>query len=268
MLYKLDSGIDHILVDEAQDTSEAQWEILKRLAEDFTSGEGARAIIRTFFAVGDEKQSIYSFQGAAPKMFAEMRREFATRHRRAELSFAEVPLHLSFRSAATVLEGVDRTFGVAETWRGMAADEEKAPPHVAFRAALPGLVEVWEPIAGTSEAAPDNWLMPVDASSSHDPAVLLARRIAKVIRDWLLPGSIERINDGQSGAPRAIAPGDVMILVRSRGAFFEAMIRALKEAGVKAAGADRLALGEHIATMDLVAAGRTALLPDDDLALA
>jgi ATP-dependent helicase/nuclease subunit A len=268
VLYKLDSGIDHILVDEAQDTSEAQWEILKRLAEDFTSGEGARAIIRTFFAVGDEKQSIYSFQGAAPKMFAEMRREFATRHRRAELSFAEVPLHLSFRSAATVLEGVDRTFGVAETWRGMAADEEKAPPHVAFRAALPGLVEVWEPIAGTSEAAPDNWLMPVDASSSHDPAVLLARRIAKVIRDWLLPGSTECINDGQSGAPRAIAPGDVMILVRSRGAFFEAMIRALKEAGVKAAGADRLALGEHIATMDLVAAGRAALLPDDDLALA
>ena len=154
MLYKLDSGIDHILVDEAQDTSEAQWEILKRLAEDFTSGEGARALIRTFFAVGDEKQSIYSFQGAAPKMFAEMRREFAARHRRAELGFAEVPLHLSFRSAATVLEGVDRIFAVAETWRGMAADEEKAPPHVAFRAALPGLVEIWEPIAGRERSAP------------------------------------------------------------------------------------------------------------------
>jgi ATP-dependent helicase/nuclease subunit A len=268
VLYKLDSGIDHILVDEAQDTSEAQWEILKRLAEDFTSGKGAREIIRTFFAVGDEKQSIYSFQGAAPKMFAEMRREFATRHQRAELSFAEVPLHLSFRSAPTVLEGVDRTFGIAETWRGMAADEEKAPPHVAFRAALPGLVEVWEPIAGTSEAASDNWLMPVDAPSSQDPAVQLARRIAKVIKDWLIPGSAERIHDHAGRDGRPVAPGDVMILVRSRGAFFEAMIRALKEAGVKAAGADRLALGEHIATMDLVAAGRAALLPDDDLALA
>jgi ATP-dependent helicase/nuclease subunit A len=150
----------------------------------------------------------------------------------------------------------------------MAADEEKAPPHVAFRAALPGLVEVWEPIAGTSEAASDNWLMPVDAPSSHDPAVQLARRIAKVIQDWLIPGSTERIHDQGGRDGRPIAPGDVMVLVRSRGAFFEAMIRALKEAGVKAAGADRLALGEHIATMDLVAAGRAALLPDDDLALA
>ncbi|WP_158815334.1 double-strand break repair helicase AddA [Methylocapsa sp. S129] len=268
VLYKLDSGIDHILVDEAQDTSKEQWEILKRLAEDFTSGKGAREIIRTFFAVGDEKQSIYSFQGAAPKMFAEMRREFAMRHKRAELDFAEVPLHLSFRSAATVLEGVDKTFSVAQTWRGMAADEEKAPPHIAFRSALPGLVEVWEPIEGTSEAVPDNWLMPIDAPSSQDPAVQLAQRIASVIGGWLSPGSHERVHDARSGGSRPIAPGDIMILVRSRGAFFEAMIRALKEADVKAAGADRLALGEHIATMDLVAVGRAALSPDDDLALA
>jgi ATP-dependent helicase/nuclease subunit A len=268
VLYKLDSGIDHILVDEAQDTSEAQWDILKRLAEDFTSGRGAREIIRTFFAVGDEKQSIYSFQGAAPKMFAQMRREFAARHQRAELDFAEVPLHLSFRSAATVLEGVDKTFGVAQTWRGVAAEEEKAPPHIAFRAALPGLVEIWEPVEGASETASESWLMPVDAPSSQDPAVQLARRIAGVIKGWLERGSPERVHDTRTGGPRAIAPGDIMILVRSRGAFFEAMIRALKEAGVKAAGADRLALGEHIATMDLVATGRAALSPDDDLALA
>jgi ATP-dependent helicase/nuclease subunit A len=268
VLYKLDSGIDHILVDEAQDTSEAQWEILKRLAEDFTSGKGARETIRTFFAVGDEKQSIYSFQGAAPKMFAEMRREFARRHKEVDLAFANVELHLSFRSAATVLEAVDKTFGVAATWRGMSADEETAPPHVAFRAALPGLVEVWAPIEGAAEAASDNWLMPVDAPSGADPAVLLASRIAGVVQGWLRPDSPERVHDAQMRDGRPIAPGDIMILVRSRGAFFEAMIRALKEAGVKAAGADRLALGEHIATMDLVAAGRAALSLEDDLALA
>jgi ATP-dependent helicase/nuclease subunit A len=268
VVYKLDSGIDHILVDEAQDTSEAQWRILKRLAEDFTSGRGARDIIRTFFAVGDEKQSIYSFQGAAPKMFAQMRREFAARHQRAELDFAEVPMHLSFRSAATVLEGVDKTFGVAQTWRGVAAEEEKAPPHIAFRDALPGLVEIWAPVEGASETASESWLMPVDAPSSQDPAVQLARRIAGVIKGWLGRDSPERVHDARTGGSRPIAPGDIMILVRSRSAFFEAMIRALKEAGVKAAGADRLALGEHIATMDLVAAGRAALSPDDDLALA
>ena len=264
VLYKLDSGIDHILVDEAQDTSPEQWEILVRLSEDFTSGKGARESLRTFFAVGDEKQSIYSFQGAAPKMFAEMRRSFAAAHRAAKQTFAEVELDLSFRSAKEVLEGVDKIFSVATTWEGVADD--KLLPHRAFRK-LPGLVEVWEPIAGASEAPPDNWLMPLDASSSQDPAVQLARRIAGVIGDWLSPSSTERVDDGRGGA-RPIAPGDIMILVRSRGPFFEAMIRALKEKNIKAAGADRLALGEHIATMDLVSAGRAALLPDDDLALA
>ncbi|MGD0720753.1 MAG: double-strand break repair helicase AddA [Roseiarcus sp.] len=268
VLYKLDSGIDHILVDEAQDTSEPQWDILARLAEDFTSGKGARELVRTFFAVGDEKQSIYSFQGAAPRMFAQMRRAFAARHRRVSLDFAEVPLHLSFRSAASVLQGVDLTFGVAATWRGMAADEATAPPHVAFRTGLPGLVEVWPPIEGTTEAASDDWTMPIDAPSSRDPAVQLAERIAWVVASWLAPESPERLFAAHDRDGRPIAPGDVMILVRSRGAFFEAMIRALKAANVKAAGADRLALGEHIATMDLVAAGRACLLPDDDLTLA
>ncbi len=267
VLYKLDSGVDHILVDEAQDTSEEQWEILGRLAEDFTSGKGARETLRTFFAVGDEKQSIYSFQGAAPKMFAEMRREFARRHRDAKLAFAEVPLHLSFRSAARVLEAVDRIFGVPQTWSGV-ADDEKAPPHEAFRVALPGLVEIWEPIAGASEAASDDWLMPLDSRSGEDPAVRLARRIAGMIADWLSPGSPERAHDAKTGGARRIAAGDIIILVRARGAFFEAMIRALKEKGVKATGADRLALSDHIATMDLVSAGRAALLPEDDLALA
>src|SRR6202012_328623 len=57
VLYKLDAGIDHILVDEAQDTSPQQWEILRKIAEDFTAGRGQRESVRTFFAVGDEKQS-------------------------------------------------------------------------------------------------------------------------------------------------------------------------------------------------------------------
>ena len=70
MLYKLDGGLDHILVDEAQDTSPAQWDVIRALAEEFFSGSGAREVARTLFAVGDEKQSIYSFQGAAPTMFA------------------------------------------------------------------------------------------------------------------------------------------------------------------------------------------------------
>ncbi|MEQ9124145.1 MAG: UvrD-helicase domain-containing protein, partial [Alphaproteobacteria bacterium] len=63
ILFKLDGGIDHILVDEAQDTSPEQWEVVFALAEEFLAGAGARDALRTVFVVGDEKQSIYSFQG-------------------------------------------------------------------------------------------------------------------------------------------------------------------------------------------------------------
>jgi ATP-dependent helicase/nuclease subunit A len=268
VLYKLDAGVDHILVDEAQDTSEPQWAILTRLCDEFLSGAGARSRRRTFFAVGDEKQSIFSFQGAAPKMFSSVRRELERRHREAELSFDWIRLALSFRSAPRVLEGVDRVFAAEAAWRGLTGDEERPPPHDAFHADLPGMIELWAPIAAAKSAEREDWRMPLDTSASADPPVTLARRIAEVVKRWLAPDSPERVRDPETHEQRRIAAGDVMILVRSRGAFFEAMIRALKEARVKTAGADRLSLRDSIAVMDLIAVGRAALLPDDDLTLA
>ncbi|HLH50677.1 MAG TPA: double-strand break repair helicase AddA [Roseiarcus sp.] len=268
VLFKLDSGIDHILVDEAQDTSREQWRILKKIAEDFTAGKSARETPRTFFAVGDDKQSIFSFQGAAPDMFAEMRRLLQKRHDDANLPFAPVSLTLSYRSAKIVLDSIDDVFLVERTWRGLTADNEAPPPHVAFRGYLPGLVEVWPPIGGEKEPLESDWRLPLDAPANQDPPVLLARRIAKLIADWLKPGSTARVHDPQTKAPRPIRPGDILILVRARGAFFEAMIRALKEAQVRTLGADRLLLSDHIAVMDLMAAGKAALNADDDLSLA
>ena len=79
VLFKLDGGLDHILIDEAQDTNPEQWEIVAALAEEFFAGEGARAEVRTVFAVGDAKQSIFSFQRADPAAFARMRRHFKRR---------------------------------------------------------------------------------------------------------------------------------------------------------------------------------------------
>ncbi len=268
VLFKLDSGIDHILVDEAQDTSHEQWEILKKIAEDFTAGKSAREKPRTFFAVGDDKQSIFSFQGAAPEMFAETRRLLQRRHDEANMPFAPVSLTLSYRSSKVVLGSVDGVFAVEKTWRGLTADNAPPQPHVAFRTYLPGLVEVWPPIGGEKEPLEADWRMPLDAALSHDPPVLLAQRIARVIADWLKPGATARVHDPASGLKRLIHPGDVLILVRARGAFFEAMIRALKEAEVRTLGADRLLLADHIAVMDLIAAGKAALSEDDDLALA
>ncbi len=268
VLHKLDYGLDHLLLDEAQDTSAAQWRILAALSAEFFAGAGARTVNRTVFAVGDEKQSIFSFQGAAPEKFAEMRRAFEKRHREAERTFNEVPLTFSFRSSPTVLAAVDRTFEPQSTWRGVAEAGEPPPPHQAIRSKMPGVVELWPPIVPSPAPEPDDWRMPLDEPSRADAAVTLARRIARVISDWLAPDSGERVVDLDSGAPRRIRESDVMILVRRRNAFFEAMIRALKASRVKTAGADRLKLREHIAVMDLIAAGRAALSPDDDLTLA
>ena len=137
VLYKLDAGIDHILVDEAQDTSRAQWDILRKLAADFLAGEGAGSRRRTFFAVGDEKQSIFSFQGAAPAMFDAMRREFKRSHENARLRFETVSLNLSFRSAPPVLEAVDFVFAHETVWRGVSAGEAGHRPMSRFAIGCP-----------------------------------------------------------------------------------------------------------------------------------
>ena len=268
VLHKLDYGLDHLLLDEAQDAAPPQWRILAELTAEFFAGAGARGSNRTVFAVGDEKQSIFGFRGAAPEMLAEMKRLFAKRHSDAERPFADVLLTFSFRSSQTILDAVDMTFRSEAAWRGVAAPEEPPPRHLAIRRDLKGVVELWPPIAPVLTPDPEDWRLPLDHASPSDPQVLLAHRIATVIKQWRSPASRERVVDPRTGDVRPIRESDVMILVRSRNAFFEAMVRALKAAGLKAAGADRLTLKDHIAVMDLIAAGRAALLPDDDLTLA
>ena len=268
VLHKLDYGLDHLLLDEAQDTSAAQWSILAALSAEFFAGAGARSENRTVFAVGDEKQSIFSFQGAAPEKFAEMKRAFEKRCRDAERPFDEVPLTFSFRSSPTILDAVDKTFQSELASRSVAAPGEPWPTHEAIRRDLNGLVELWPPIAPSPTPDPQDWRMPLDERPQDDPAVTLARRIAEVIKEWLSAHSRERIIDASTGDMRRIRASDILILVRKRNAFFEAMIKALKAAHAPVAGADRLKLNDHIAVMDLIAAGRAALLKDDDLTLA
>ena len=142
VLYKLDGGLDHILVDEAQDTSPVQWQVIRALAEEFFSGAGASEAARTLFAVGDEKQSIYGFQGAAPTMFAEMGEAFAARAGEARRPWRRVPLNLSFRAVEPLLAAVDRIFAGPERTPGVGTAREPIA-HVAHRAGLAGLVEIW-----------------------------------------------------------------------------------------------------------------------------
>ena len=261
VLYKLDRGIDHVLIDEAQDTNPEQWEILRRITEDFTAGHGAGSRrVRTLFAVGDPKQSIYGFQGAAPQEFETTRRSWSQKVKDARLHFEDVSLTMSFRSAKAVLSAVDATFAVEAHFKGLSFDDKAVGTvHESARPHAPGLVELWPTETPAEEEEPEAWVLPIDEPEQHSPPVVVARRIAQAVKCWTTKGD-ER--------GRLWKAGDVLVLVRKRGAAFEAVIRALKEAGVPVAGADRLNIGEHIAVLDLVATGRAALLPDDDLTLA
>jgi ATP-dependent helicase/nuclease subunit A len=262
--YKLDFGIDHVLIDEAQDTSPTQWEVIAQLVSEFTAGAGARETWRSIFAVGDEKQSIFSFQGARPHRFAEMRRHFELAYTRSGLPFERVDFRYSFRSAPVVLEAVDTVFARPAAFAGLTADPVQTV-HAAVRQKAPGLVEIWPLVEPDEKREIEGWDAPFDTLSETAPAVKLAQRIAASVKEWL---GRERVTDLDTGAYRLVRPGDVLVLVRQRGALFEAVIRALKEAGIAVAGADRLLLTEHIAVMDLMVLADALLLPEDDLALA
>lgn len=259
VLYKLDRGIDHILVDEAQDTSPAQWHIIEMLAHEFTAGAGAGKERRTIFAVGDEKQSIFSFQGAAPAEFARMRNHFRRKVGDAEERFEAIELKQSFRSTPDILMAVDHVFGDADNRRGLSSDDV-ATVHETVRALDPGRVEVW-PVEKPQEAVEiAAWDAPFDDTPVSSPVVRLARKIAAE--------AARLIREGDAATGARFDAGDIMVLVRSRNALFEAVIRALKFAGVPVAGADRIVLTDHIAVMDLMALARFVLLPSDDLTLA
>lgn len=260
--YKLDEGLDHVLVDEAQDTSPRQWQIVEALTGEFSAGEGARSgRRRTVFAVGDEKQSIYSFQGAAPYLFGMTRQTLGRRLSDAGLPVHDLRLTLSFRSTAAVVGAVDAVFRSPAAHAGLSTDTGPTV-HETVRGREPGLVELWPAVEKLPAQPPGNWEDPVDATAMASPAVRLAARIADEVAGWLR--SSARI--AATGAP--IRPGDVLVLVRKRGAFVEAVNRALKQRGVAVAGADRLDVVGHIVTQDLLAAARIALMPEDDLTLA
>jgi ATP-dependent helicase/nuclease subunit A len=267
VLFKLDGGLDHILVDEAQDTSPAQWAIVQKLTDEFSAGEGRSTKARTVFAVGDPKQSIYSFQGADPTGFDRMRHYFTSRLKAARQPFESVALTQSFRSTPEILDAVDQIF-LGPAAQGLTEDG-LAIRHVAARATIPGRVELWEPTVPAEIADPIPWDAPLDQESNRSPRRILAERIAVKIQTWLSPMG-EKIVDDQSGKIeiRAVRPGDILILVRRRDSFVDEMIRALKQAGIPVAGADRMRLDAQIAVMDLSALAQVCLLPDDDLTLA
>ncbi|MBB4366494.1 ATP-dependent helicase/nuclease subunit A [Bradyrhizobium sp. CIR18] len=262
--YKLDRGVDHVLIDEAQDTSPRQWDIVAHIISEFTAGEGAReGLNRTVFAVGDEKQSIFSFQGAEPREFDRRRYDLRRKFEAAKLKFDPVSFNYSFRSGAAILHSVDHVFRDETIYRSIHA-EKAYPVHNALDDAGPSAIELWDLAVADDKQNIEGWRAPFDGVATTSPEVKLARRIQAEIKRLVESGTLT----GHEGERRPLRYGDMLILVRRRGNAFDAVIQALKHANVPVAGADRLKLTEHIAIIDLMNLADALLLPQDDLALA
>ena len=276
VLYKLDDGLDHILLDEAQDTSPEQWPIFDSLTAEIFAGRGARSERQekqagppgSFFVVGDFKQSIFGFQGADPESFTAARRAFIDR------ALGETPdFAMSFRSAPEVLGFVDQVFageamGEPPPWRAEGAEALDFTRHEAFRSGQPGLVELWDIEPPPPKPETDHWTAPIDTEAVTGGEERLAARIAVWARDLLSRGDAVWEQRGGQWAQRPARAEDILVLVRSRAGMFDAVFKALKAEGVPVAGADRLKLLETLAVQDCLNLMRAALARWDDLRLA
>ena len=259
--YKLDAGIDHILVDESQDTNPEQWAVIDALVEDYFAGAGAARRPKTIFAVGDPKQSIYSFQGAEPRLFVDKGGDLERAARAAGQLWHGETLRTSFRTLGEILDGVDRVFNRPDISAALLADPDSIR-HEAARIRAGGRIEIW-PVIEKPEppAIGDAWpTAPVESLAAAPRQ--LATRIADTIAGW--------IKTRQPIGPdrRPIRPEDILILVQKRRGIFPEIVRALKQRNIASPGADRLPVSAHIAIDDLLGLADALLTPADDLTLA
>lgn len=254
--YKLDQATDHILVDEAQDTNAAQWNIVRALALEYFAGEGASSRRRTLFTVGDYKQAIFGFQGTDPGSFELARAWFARQAEAVERAFLDLSMELSFRSSPPILGLVDRVIGdLGHEALGL---PRRPNPHESFHSGRGGGVALWRPYsdeaAADEEAGEEGWV--------SDTVRRYAARVAWQVRAWLdRPFLVEC-------RKRPLRPEDILILVRRRGDLASLLVARLHAEGVPVAGVDRLLLAAPLAVRDLLAAARFAVQPLDDLNLA
>jgi ATP-dependent helicase/nuclease subunit A len=261
ILYKLDGGIDHLLLDEVQDTAPAQWEIASAIADEFFAGAGARAQKRSVFAVGDAKQSIFSFQGADLASFEAYRGKFAEKIRGAGERWLDGRLSVSFRSTAPVLALVDAVFAQGPAQAGVCGPSEVLT-HQVSRVGQAGAVRLWPLTQRSAPEALPAWAVPEAYTHAESARAILAREIAGHVA-----GRLEA-REVLPSRGRTVTPGDFLILVRTRSALVGEITSALKAAKIPVAGLDRMVLTEQLAVSDLLALCDALLLPEDDLAFA
>lgn len=269
VLHKLDHGVEHILIDEGQDTNPDQWQVVSRVARElFDEKYGPSRAQRTIFVVGDEKQSIFSFQRADPREFNEHRAAFEELVTGAGGQWRSVEIDVTFRSSPAVMSVVDKVFENPKASDGLFFVAEGDDPadycirHKPFRAGHSGLVEVHPVLTVGEEEAAVPWALPLERIPERNPAAEMAATIAEQIKGWLDSG--EKL----PARGRPINPADIMILVRRRSDFVDHMVRELKKRDIPVAGADKMSLSDQLAVMDMVAVAEVVLFPKDDLKLA
>jgi ATP-dependent helicase/nuclease subunit A len=256
--YKLDQKIDHLLLDEFQDTSPTQWRLLQPLLEEMAAGDAGRS--RSVFIVGDAKQSIYGFRRANPELLGE-----AAQWLERSLDAVRVPLNASWRSAPAVIEFVNALFAPPELGGAIGF-----APHRTRRQADWGRIEVAplvEPLPrATAAADPDALRDPLTTPREIDEATRAlreGRQIAARIQALVAAGVA--VSDEHGG--HALAYGDVMVLARNR-THLSAVEQALLEAGIPFVGSSRGTLLDTAEARDLVALLRLLNAPHRDLELA
>jgi len=257
--YKLDNGIDHLLVDEFQDTNPTQWRLLLPLLEELAAGDGNRA--RSVFLVGDEKQSIYRFRRANPALLGTAS-DWLSRHLQAE----RYPLDKSRRSARAIIDCINAVFGDGILNERISHYHR----HATYHEDLYGHVEVL-PLAAEAPAAPA-----APAGTALRNPLQQPRQLEEDQRHYLEGCAIaERIRAlvdggtpvGPVGAARRMVYGDIMILLRTR-THAGAYERALRDAGIPYLGANRGTLLMNVEIRDLEALLNILISPYDNLALA
>ena len=266
ILYKLDGGIDHILIDEAQDTSPQQWDIVFALLDEILAGLGARSDAnRTIFVVGDEKQSIYSFQGANHRHYLDVKQKLFARFENLPKPMLDIQRIQSYRSTSAVLSFVDAVFEQDGVRQGVSTEPIR---HFAHRSQQ-GFVELWPTIKTEPAELPAAWHPPMQRDDSKHAYIQLAVQIANQISVWLCEGwQIKTRAAYSADAMRPIKPDDIIILLQYRSHLLAPIIRALKDKNIPVAGIDRMRLHEQAAIQDVLTLCRFLLLPNDDLTLA
>ena len=258
--YKLDRRIDHLLVDEFQDTNPTQWGMLLPLLEELAAGDPERR--RSVFLVGDTKQSIYRFRRANPHLM-ETAGHWLTRR----LGAGEHSLDKSWRSAPAVMDFVNRIFRDGT----LGARLDRFPAHGTHLKDMWGRVDILPLTRPPDRTAEDSQhpglrdpLSRPRETAEEDPRYLEGRAIAARISGIIGAGT--PVVEG-NGSVRPARWDDIMILVRRRAPVHH-YERALREAGIPYVGGGTSTLLDCLEIQDMVALLETLITPYDNLALA